>query len=185
MSEIEIIKLVFGIFLSIGGFVLIILAFKLFYKYLIMEKRCTSKTEGIVKRYTMASYSGVHLPIVYYEACGKEYKIKGPEYKWVIEKTVSTPFSKNEVEYKEEDGNLRINRSLNSFGGVYKNPIQELYPVNSRLDVFYDPDNPQIAYVLRYSNKKSFFWLMFISGILTLIIDLLILICLWINFKFY
>lgn len=43
MSEIEIIKLVFGIFLSIGGLVLIILAFKLFYKYLIMEKRCMSK----------------------------------------------------------------------------------------------------------------------------------------------
>lgn len=103
MNEMEIIKIIFGIFLSIGGGVLIFLAFKIYYKYLIMEKRCVSKTKGIVKKYTLVNYGGVHLPIVYYEVNGQEYKVKGPEYKFVISKSVSTPFSKNAMEYKEKN----------------------------------------------------------------------------------
>ena len=47
MSETLIIEITFGILLSIGSFVLFILAFKLFYKYIIQEKRCTSKVKGI------------------------------------------------------------------------------------------------------------------------------------------
>ncbi len=178
MSEIMITKIVFGIFLSIGGVVLIFLAFKIYYKYLIMEKRCVSKTKGIVKKYTLVNYGGVHLPIVYYEVNGQEYKVKGPEYKFVISKSVSTPFSKNAMEYKEKKQNLMINRTVNSLAGVYRNPASELYPINSSIDVFYDPNNPKLAYVLRYCNKKMFFWIMFITGILVLVLDLLILICL-------
>ena len=178
MSDIEIIKLVFGIFLSVFGVVLIFLAFLLFYKYFVQEKRCTSKIEGVIKRYSFVNYGGRHLPIVYYTVGGIEYKVKGPEYKWVIEKTVSTPFSENKVEYKESNQNMTINRSMNSFCSIYKDPMRDRYPLNSKIDVFYDPNNPKLAYVLRYCNKKCFFWIMFISGIVVLIIDLLILICL-------
>lgn len=178
MSDMEIIKIIFGVFLTLGGILLIVLAFKFLYKYLIQEKRCTSKTEGIIKRYSFVSNGGLHLPIVYYEVDGKEYKVKGPEYKWIIEKTVSTPFSENKTDYKEHNQNITISRSMNSFAGISKNPIREMYPINSKIDVFYDPNNPKLAYVLRYCNMKSFFWMMLISGIVILIIDILILICL-------
>ena len=50
MSETQIIKLVFGIFLSVGSAVLLLIAFKLYYKYLIQEKKCTAKTVGTVVR---------------------------------------------------------------------------------------------------------------------------------------
>lgn len=40
MQEIQIIKIVFGIFLTIFSVVLFIIAFKIYYKYLIQEKRC-------------------------------------------------------------------------------------------------------------------------------------------------
>ena len=43
MREIQTIKLVFGIFLSVGSAVLLLIAFKLYYKYLIQEKKCTAK----------------------------------------------------------------------------------------------------------------------------------------------
>ncbi len=182
MSETLIIKIEFGILLSIGSFVLFVLAFKLFYKYLIQEKRCTSKSKGTIKKYTLASRggenSGVHLPIVFYVVNGKEYKVVGPEYKAYKTMTKNNPTSKNEMEYKEENQVLTINRTINSFVGVYKNPIESLYPIDSDIDVYYDPKNPKLSYVLRYCNKKWLFYLTFCSALLILVINLLILLVL-------
>ena len=173
MSEILIIKIVFGILLSLGAFVLLFLSFMLFYKYLIQEKRCTSKVKGIIKKYTLSTRggedSGIHLPIVYYNVYGKEYKVVGPEYKRYITISKSSPFSKNEMPYKENNQILKINRTSNSFVGIYKNPIEELYPINSEIDVYFDPNNPKLAYVLRYCNKKWTFYLTFCSALLILI----------------
>ena len=118
MSETLIIEITFGILLSIGSFVLFILAFKLFYKYIIQEKRCTSKVKGIIKKYTLATRggenSGIHLPVVHYIVNGKEYKVVGPEYKAYKIIAKSSPFGKNEMEYKEENQILKINRTSNS-----------------------------------------------------------------------
>lgn len=182
MSEILIIKIVFGILLSIGTLVLFVLAFKLFYKYLIQEKRCTSKVKGTIKKYTLASRggenSGVHLPIVFYNVNDKEYKVIGPEYKAYKIITKSSPLNSNNLEYKEENQVLTINRTINSFAGLYKNPIESLYPIDSNVDVYYDPKNPKLSYVLRYCNKKWAFYLTFCSAFLILAIDLIILLVL-------
>jgi hypothetical protein len=175
MSDIEIIKLVFGILLSLGTVTLILLSYALFYKYLIQEKRCTEKVTGIVKRYSVYNQNGISLPIVYYTVNGKEYKVVGPDYKIFKIISKSTPFSQNSVEYTEKNQVVTIKRTTNSFGGVYKNPIAQMYPINSEIDVYYDPENPKLAYVLRYCNKKWMFWLMFFSGIMVFAIDILIL----------
>ena len=165
--------------MSLGTIVLLFLSFKLFYKYLIQEKRCTSKVKGIIKKYTLSTRggnnSGIHLPIVYYNVDGKDYKVVGPEYKTYITITKNSPISKNEMEYKENNQVLKINRTSNSFMGIYKNPIEELYPINSEIDVYFDPNKPKLSYVLRYCNKKWAFWLTFCSSLLILIIDLLII----------
>ena len=58
MTDIEIIKLVFGILLGIGGLVLVVLAFLIGYKYLLQESRCTARIRGTVIRYTRAYYGG-------------------------------------------------------------------------------------------------------------------------------
>ena len=49
MQDTEIIKIIFGIFLSAFSITLYIIAFTLFYKYLVQEKKCTSKVIGILK----------------------------------------------------------------------------------------------------------------------------------------
>ena len=179
MSEMEIIKIVFGTLLSLGAIALNFIAFKLFYKYLIQEKKCTSKVKGIIKKYTLSSRggenSGIHLPVVYYTINGKEYKVIGPEYKAYKVITKSTPLSKNSMEYKEENQVLTINRTSNSFVGIYRNPIEELYPIDSEIDVYDNPENPKLSYVLRYCNKKWTFWLTFLSGILVLVTDIIIM----------
>lgn len=179
MSAILVVKITFGILLSLGTFVLFLLSFKLYYKYLIQEKRCTSKAKGIIKKYTLTSRggedSGIHLPIVFYNVNGKEYKVVGPEYKAYKIITKSSPIIKNEMGYKEDNQILTINRASNLLVGIYKNPIETLYPIDSEIDVYYDSSNPKLSYVLRYCNKKWMFYLAFCSGIFTLIIELLIL----------
>lgn len=169
-------KLIFGILLSLGTIVLLILSFKLFYKYMIQEKRCTAKIMGTIKRYTLMTYgSGVHLPVVFYVVNGKEYKVVGPEYSVYITMEKSSPFSKNEMEYKTRNQTLKVNRSSNSFVGAYRNPIEQLYPLNSEIEVYYDPKNPKLAYVLRYCNMKWAFYLTFGAALLTLALCLFLI----------
>ena len=68
MTETEIIKLVFGLFLGVGGGVLLLLAFTVGYRYLVMEQRCTCRTNGTVTGYSAVCYGGensaVHLLVV-------------------------------------------------------------------------------------------------------------------------
>ncbi len=179
MSEIQIIKLIFGILLSLGTITLILVSFKLFYKYLIQEKKCTCKTTGVVRRYTVVSYggqnTGVHLPVVFYTINGKEYKVVGPEYKMYKSITIRTPFSQKTATYTEKDQVLTITQTSNSNAFIHRNPLEQSYPIGTVIDVYYDPQNPKLAYVLKYCNKKWAFWLTFIMGILTFIFDLFII----------
>lgn len=59
MGEMRIIKLVFGLFLSAGPIVLLLVAFKLYYKYSVQEERCAAVTAGTVVRYTTATRGGM------------------------------------------------------------------------------------------------------------------------------
>ena len=182
MNEIQITNLVFGIFLSVGTAVLLLIAFKLYYKYLIQEKKCTAKTVGTVMRYTMATRGGensaVCLPIVSYTVNGKTYKVVGPEYKGYKTVAKSTPWSGNNDRCYEKNQVLHINCSRNAMFGFCRNPMEKLYPKQSTVEVYYCPENPKWAYVLRYCNRKWAFWLTFISACAVLAVDLLILILL-------
>ncbi len=176
MNEIAITKLIFGILLSVGGFVLLFLAYKLFYKYLVQEKRCTAKTKGIVKKYTLSERggegSGIHLPIVYYEVDNQQYKVVGPQYKKYIITTKENILSKNSLNYTVDKDTLIIHKNINSLIGIHRNPMRELFPLESEIDVFYDPTHPKLSYVLRYCNQKWAFWLMFITGVIVLVMDI-------------
>lgn len=178
MSDVAIIKIVFGTMLSLGAVVLFLIAFIAFSKYLIQEKKCKLKVKGIIRKYTLASRggdsSGVHLPVVFYTVNGKEYKVVGPEYRAYKVVSKRTPSSENNEEYREINQVLVINRTANSSIGISRNPIQELFPVNSEIDVYYNPDNPKLSYVLRYCNRKWLFWLTFLCGVLVLTLNVII-----------
>ena len=179
MDEILVTKIIFGILLTVGSLVLFLLSYLLFYKYIVQEKRCTAKTKGVVKRYTLGTrggeHSGVHLPVVSYDVDGKEYKVVGPEYKSYVVITKSGPMNENSEVYKEENQVLTINKSANFFVEMRGHIMEHIYPIGTQIDVFYNPKKPKLAYVKRYCNKKWGFWLMFLSGIAIIIINLLIL----------
>lgn len=189
MSDLEIIKTVFGILLTLGSIVLWFIAFKLFYKYLIQEKKCTDKVTGTVRKYTVAGYGGehlrVHLPVVFYRVNGEEYKVVGPEYKLIKTISIASPRCENSIAYEEKNQVLTIKKTRRSVtfrdlaaGSVhiarYIDPISEMYPLNSGIDVYYDPENPKLAYVKRYCNKKWAFWLTFLAGLAVLAADIAI-----------
>ena len=141
MDKIVIIKIIFGSLLSLGAFILLLLAYLLFYKYIIQEKRCTAKTKGVVKKYTLGTRggenSGIHLPVVSYNVDGKEYKVVGPEYKSYVVITKSGPMNENSEVYKEENQVLTINRSANSFVEMRGHIMEHIYPVGTKIDVLH------------------------------------------------
>lgn len=179
MESIIVIKIIFGIILSLSSFILILLAYLLFYKYLIQEEKCNKKTKGVIKKYTLFNYGGehnnIHLPVVYYKVNNKDYKVVGPEYKVYISTMKKTPKEKNNISYEDKNQYLYTKRIGNILIEINKNPIEEMFPLGSKVDVYYYDKNPKIAYVLRYCNKKWMFWFMLISGIVILFLDLFII----------
>ena len=110
MTETEIVKLVFGLFLGVGGGVLLLLAFTVGYRYLVMEQRCTCRTNGTVTGYSAVCCGGensaVHLPVVRYTAEGREYRVTGPRYRGYVSRTVRTPLAGNACRCYEKNGVL-------------------------------------------------------------------------------
>lgn len=168
MTETEIIKLVFGLFLGVGGGVLLLLAFTVGYRYLVMEQRCTCRTNGTVTGYSAVCYGGensaVHLPVVRYTAEGREYRVTGPRYRGYVTRTVRTPLAGNACRCYEKNGVLHIERSRNSIIGVSRNPMAEQYPVGTVLPVWFDPQRPQRSYVLRCVDNRWVFWMLLLLG---------------------
>ncbi len=180
MDDRTIIKIVFGILFSIGAFVVVFIAFKSFYKYLVQEKRCTKKTKGVVKKYAQTPGNGIYLPKVYYTVDGKEYKVIGPRYRAYITKKTSSLTGKNVTDgfFEDEKQRFVVSWKVNSFVGFQENPMVKLYPIGSEIDVFYDPNNPKLSYVSRYCNLKWMFWFLFLSGIALILVNVLLLILL-------
>ena len=177
MGDTRLIKLFFGIYLLVFAAVLLVLAFRLYHKYLVQQRRCVARTAGRVVRYTRTVRGGenssVCLPIVSYEVGGRTYRVVGPEYRWYKTRERSSPAGRNEYRCHEKGQVLYVNRSTGSVIGYSPNPMADLYPVGSTLDVYYDPGNPRLAYVLRYCDKRWAFWLTFLAGCGCLVIDAL------------
>ena len=167
MSDNTIALIIFPCILIPIGIGLIIVGFKFCYKYLVQEKRCNMIAKGYVTGYTLfGNNNGVHLPIVSYFVDGQEYKVKGPEYRYYSEKTISSPTGNNTSTYYEKNDVLHIERHVNSFLSIYSNPLAEMYPIGAEVRVFYDAKNPKLAYVERYCNRKFMFWGFFSGGTL-------------------
>lgn len=169
MSDIEIIKLVFGIYLLIGGIVLLIFA-TYFHKYVNIEKKCQSKTTGIVVGY---SAHRPLLPRVRYYIDGKEYKVTSPLFRGVYSLDISAPWIKESKQEWWEDGKhrLHIKRKGNSHARRFISPIMEKYPKGTELPVFYCEDKPKLSYVLRDAKLGFIFYMLLFIAIAVFALD--------------
>ncbi|MDF9837059.1 MULTISPECIES: DUF3592 domain-containing protein [unclassified Breznakia] len=181
MNGFLLLKTIIGSVLFVCAIVFIIVAFKVGWKYMIQEERCSEKIKGSVcaysKRNVGGEYSVIRLPIVKYTVDNKEYEIVGPEYSsYRIRSTVNPFASSTKHNWDIQGQRFRYTIHRKAFINIITNPMKEIYPIGTELDVFYDPNRPTLAYVLRYCKRKHLFWLFMIAGIVTLIIDIMILI---------
>jgi len=140
------------------------------WRYFIQPKRCTAQTEGTVIRYShFVTNGGYCPPIVEYTVNGIPYQVRGPEYAAYVTKTRSAPWLKNHMTKPITDDMkqaqvFHMDYDTNSAVSL-KAPALDMYPPGAKLPVFYDPDSPKLAYVLRYCNLKWVFYLLTIAGI--------------------
>ena len=129
-------------------------------------KRCTERTEGVIIRYSYALYNGISLPVVEYTVDGNRYKVVGPKFRSAISNTISTPLGSIVSDVKMdnfEDGEipqvLRYKIYRNSFISLTKSPLEEYFPVGSKVAVYYDPKKPKYSYVERPLIPGRYAWL--------------------------
>ena len=130
------------------------------------SKRCTERTEGVIIRYSYALYNGISLPVVEYTVDGNRYKVLGPKFLYAISNTISTPLGSIVSDDKMdnfEDGEipqvLRYKIYRNSFISLTKSPLEEYFPVGSKVAVYYDPKKPKYSYVERPLRPGRYAWL--------------------------
>lgn len=178
MDDIEVIKLVFGILLAIGGVILLVLGRMIGWKYVGQKKRCTKETTGVIENYRFRGDGGtITIPYVGYEVNGTKYHVLGPRYKgYVISNIPKRGVPQNgEAEcYVDQHEVLHVKINSNRGCAHVKDPVTELYPIGMELPVFYDPVKPKNAYVLRYCDLSYIFWLFTIAGAAALMVDLLL-----------
>ena len=129
-------------------------------------KRCTERTEGVIIRYSYALYNGISLPVVEYTADGNQYKVVGPKFRSAISNTISTPLGSIVSDVKMdnfEDGEipqvLRYKIYRNSFISLTKSPLEEYFPVGSKVAVYYEPNKPKYSFVARPLKPGRYAWL--------------------------
>ena len=139
----------FAIFILIGLIFLILsLIFK--NKDKKMVKQCTLTTKGKVIKYTLWNNNGVHFPIVEYIVNDTKYNQR-LKYGWIVNKSSSFNKIKTEVENDVKEGNLVINSNAH----ISTNALKEHFPVGTELDVFYNPQNPDKSYVMRFVKNPA------------------------------
>ena len=147
----------FAIFILIG-LILLILSLIFKNKDKKMVEQCTLTTKGKVIKYTLWNNNGVHFPIVEYIVNDTKYNQR-LKYGWIVNKSSSFNKIKTEVENDVKEGNLVINSNAH----ISTDALKEHFPVGTELDVFYNPQNPDKSYVMRFVKNPAVKVLFFIG----------------------
>jgi hypothetical protein len=153
--------LIFGALFGILSICWFFITFKYFFKYIVQDKHCTERVTGSVQGYapTMRSRNvDILLPVVYYTVKGRSYRVVGPEYRGYIVKTVDNLGKDIEI-HEDTEGRLIVLFDTSTFLTMRHNPIARVYPLGSKVEVYYDPNHPKLAVAGWFCNRKNMFWL--------------------------
>ena len=151
-------KISFFAIFTLVGLILLILSLIFKNKDKKMVKQCNLTTKGKVIKYTLWNNNGVHFPIVEYIVNDTKYNQR-LKYGWIVNKSSSFNKIKTEVENDVKEGNLVINSNAH----ISTNALKEHFPVETELDVFYNPQNPDKSYVMRFVKNPAVKVLFFIG----------------------
>lgn len=148
-----------------------------FWKQLSYPKRCTGFVQGKVVGYGPVANVKIHLPKVEYEVDGKTYTIYGPRFSGVVtdvqlfaggQKEMVTNLTTRE----NLPSVLKIQVNKNSILGIFESPLKDLYPIESNVPIYYNPNNPSQAYVQRYINQAPKFQQFILLPVATILVIL-------------
>ena len=140
----EINFLFFIIFFAIG-LVLLLISLILKYRDSNTIKKCREVIKGKVIKYTLWGNNGVYFPIVEYVVNNKSYNQR-LKYGWIVSKSSSIKSVNTKANNNPMDDNLTISRNAH----LSTNPLKDQFPLGSEVDVYYNPEDPQESYVLRF-----------------------------------
>lgn len=145
------------VFTIVTFFIFPVLIYVFYFRSKRKKEVCTAVVTGEVKRYSFISYNGMSLPVVGYWVDNVYYTEVGPRFQSVRYQMISTPWNSihTEQEHTALDRDhlpekLTVYRKQNSFISFTANPLQDLFPVGSLVDVYYNPKKPKQAYVHRH-----------------------------------
>lgn len=152
-----------GIILALSGVIIAMLVKK-------QNQSCTEKTEGIVKKYGFPGDGKIY-PVVEYYVNGSCYKTK-KKFNGVISKRISGfPISMKAKAYEDEKGCLHV--TLGSIANL-RQLAEELWPIGSRMTVYYNPNNPKCSYADRPLTKNMVFSVFISAGVVMVLSGVLV-----------
>lgn len=166
----------FSIYLLTFSLAMFIVWYFTYLKKLNKEKKCLKKITGTIIRYSNMRYNGIRLPVVEYNVDNNKYTVIGPKFRWIIMKKFNNPTINQKCEITSNlttrnslPETLKIslyNRNIVNFKTL---PLYKMYPINSEVDVYYNPLKPKESYVERNIKPSKFLNLILLFGILFLI----------------
>lgn len=171
MSQVQIAWLEFilvgglGFILTLSGMMIHIVAQR-------TNKLCTKQTEGIVVQYRFAGEGRMN-PIVQYFVDGVCYKAC-KKFRGIITKQISgLPAYVEPNVYEDEKGYLHV--KIGPIANL-RQLAEQLWPVGSKMTVYYNPENPKKCYIDRpiYGSITSILFI--IIGIVTIMLSLIVFI---------
>lgn len=134
------------------------------------NKQCTKSVEGKVISYSFPGESRMY-PIVEYKVDGITYKTK-KKYKGIKSIKVSgIPLPVKSNTYEDEKGYLHIKS-----GAIVnvRQMAEKLWPINSKMIVYYNPYNPKICYVDRPIYNSFASKMFIIMGSVVIVISIIV-----------
>lgn len=134
------------------------------------NKQCTKSVEGYVISYSFPGESRMY-PVVEYIVDGITYKTK-KKYKGIKSiKASGIPLPVKSNAYEDEKGYLHIKS-----GAIVnvRQMAEKLWPINSKMIVYYNPDNPKICFVDRPIYNSFASKMFIIMGSVVIVISIIV-----------
>ena len=158
--------------MTVGGLGVILVLLGVTFNIIVKRQNqlCTKQTDGIVKQYGFPGNGRVY-PIVEYfvnETCYKTKKIFcGIKTTQISGAPVQVP----PAVYVDEKGWPHANTGY--IANMHQH-AEQLWPINSKMTVYYNPNNPKKCYVDRPISKSFTSMMFIIMGIVTILLSVLV-----------
>ena len=131
---------------------------------------CTARTEGVVVGHRYAGEGRLY-PLVQYEVDDKIYQTR-KKYKGVkLVEAAGLPVPMQPEAREDEKGWLHV--KLGPIANI-RDLAEQLWPINSSMDVYYNPTKPQRSYVDRPISSSFASMLFIVMGLATIALGILV-----------